>query len=96
MPITSRDAPISTYVLTYERQRLRNAIHHIVIEHFMAEAAKSGLTKAELARRLNKRPEQITRCLSAPGNWTLDTVCDLMLAMGLDPVTSALAKQANT
>ena len=40
------------------------------------------MTRADLARKLDKRPEQITRWLSAPGNWTFDTAAALALAMG--------------
>jgi len=31
---------------------------------------------------MNKKPEQVTRLLAAPGNWTLDTLSDLLLAIG--------------
>ena len=44
-----------------------------------------------MARRIHKRPEQITRLLGAPGNWTLDTVSDLLLGMGFEPELSAVA-----
>jgi transcriptional regulator with XRE-family HTH domain len=47
---------------------------------FLDEKSK-GLTKATLARRLGKAPEQITRWLASPGNLRLDTVSDILLAM---------------
>ena len=55
-------------------ERLR--LYEAVIKEFL----ESGVTKAELARRIGRKPEQITRWLGAPGNWTLDTVSDLLLA----------------
>ena len=64
----------------YFRQRNRNKIFQTVVAHFADEAA-NGLTKSELARRLGKDPAQITRWFSGPGNWTLDTVSDLLLSM---------------
>ncbi|MEC7593676.1 MAG: hypothetical protein VYA64_09600, partial [Pseudomonadota bacterium] len=46
-----------------------------------AEFRKSGLTQAELARRMGRRPEVVSRMLGAPGNWRLDTVSDLLFAI---------------
>ena len=66
--------------LEYFRERLRNAVHEAVLRQFI-KCADSGLTKALLAKRLGRKPEQITRWLGAPGNWTLETVSDLLLAM---------------
>lgn len=38
-----------------------------------------------------KTPAQITRYLAAPGNWTIDTVSDLLLGMGGEPVLEVVA-----
>lgn len=64
--------------LAYFRARNRNRLYDLVLEAF----GESGLTQAELARRLGKRPEVVCRLLGAPGNWTLDTVSDLLFAIG--------------
>jgi hypothetical protein len=47
------------------------------------------MTRGFLARRLGKKPEQITRWLGAPGNWTLETLSNLLVAMGYEPQFSA-------
>jgi Helix-turn-helix len=53
----------------------------------MHEFASSNLSQADLARRLGKGPDQVSRLLSGPGNWTLDTLSDLMFAIsGAAPV----------
>ena len=78
------DGPISQGKLAYFRARLKNRIHDAVLSQFAA----SGITKAQLARRLDKKPEQITRWLSSPGNWTLDTWSDLLLGMKSEPSAS--------
>lgn len=71
--------------LAYFRERLRNRLHQLVIREFVRQEDIQRLTRAELARRIGRAPEQITRWLGAPGNWTLDTVSDLMLGMGTEP-----------
>lgn len=70
--------------LAYFRTRLRNRLHDLVLREFRRQETR-GLTRAEIARRIGRKPEQITRWLASPGNWTLDTVSDLMLAMGAEP-----------
>jgi hypothetical protein len=68
--------------LAYFRARHRGRVYEAVIQEFL----RSGITQATLARRMGKRPEQINRLLGAPGNWTLDTVSDLLFAIsGAEP-----------
>lgn len=74
--------------LAYFRQRLRNAFYDLVISEFMRQEDESGLTQAELARRIGKRPEVVNRLLGSPGNWTTDTSSDLLLGMGVEPKLS--------
>lgn len=64
--------------LAYLAARAQNKFHDYVLRKFMAAEQSEGLTKAELARRIGKRPELITRMLGAPGNWTIDTVARLL------------------
>jgi hypothetical protein len=66
--------------LAYFRQRLLNRFYDLILGEFLKQE-QSGLTKAEVARRIGRRPEQVTRWLGAPGNWTLETVSDLSLAI---------------
>ncbi len=70
--------PEDTYDYFQERQKGR--LYDKIIRGFW-EKEKEGFSRAQLARRMNKRPEQITRILAAPGNWTLDTISDLVLAI---------------
>ena len=72
--------PIPLGKRAYFGERLKNRLYDLIITEFM----KRGLSKADLARRTGRRPEQITRWLGSPGNWTLDTVSDLLLAMGAE------------
>lgn len=75
---------LSPKALGYFRARLKNRLHELVLIEFMKLEKEKGFTKADMARRIHKRPELVTRLLGAPGNWTLDTVSDLLLAMGYE------------
>lgn len=77
----SDEHPLTPAQLGYFRSRLRTRIHEVILSIYLDEKKKSGTTKADLANRLGKAPEQITRWLAAPGNLRLDTVSDLLLAM---------------
>lgn len=83
------NGPLRPFQISYFGERFRNRLHAEVLKLFDRASRERGLTKADLARRLNKRPEQITRWLAAPGNWTLDTVSQLMLAMGYEPTVGS-------
>jgi hypothetical protein len=82
--------------LAYFRRRLRLYLHEMVVDKFYQ---REDMNQADLARRIGKRPEVINRLLGAPGNWTLDTVSDLLIAMkavpafGSDDVERILAEQ---
>jgi transcriptional regulator with XRE-family HTH domain len=50
-----------------------------------ASRAKQQIPKAEVARRIDRRPEAISRLLSGRDqNPTLDTIADLAYALGLE------------
>lgn len=74
-PISGNVVP--TYDLALVRGRNKNKAHSLLLEQFR----DSGLSKAEVAQMLNRRPEQITRWLAGPGNLTLETLSDLVFAL---------------
>lgn len=79
--------------LAFFQARLRNRLFHFVLVKFLEQERINGLTKANLARRIGRKPEVISRLLGAPGNWTLDTVSDLLLGIAaeeLEPRSSSL------
>lgn len=82
--MNNHDRPISKKDIYYYRQRYRNRVFSAVARLFSERAKTEGLSKKELAFRLGKEPAQITRWFSGPSNWTLDTVSDLLLAMGAE------------
>ena len=68
---------ISIGTLGYIRARHRQRAYDLVIKEFK----KSGITQADLARRLGKSPEVISRLLARPTNWEADTFSDLLFAI---------------
>lgn len=74
------EAPLSAGTLAYLEARAKNAFYDYVLTKFK-EAERNGLTRAKLARRLGKGPDQISRLLGTPGNWTLGTVAELLVGI---------------
>lgn len=78
--------------LEYMRERLRNDLYDFVFGKFLEEHEARGLTKADLARRLNRDPGQLNRLLGAPGNWTLGMVSDLLVGISGEALTPQSTK----
>ena len=77
----SGDDPFSDFALGYLNERVRNSFYDYVLRRFHEAAEREGLTKAKLARRLGIAPARVTGLLGAPGNWTLDTVSELLVGI---------------
>ena len=78
MPSEPRGADkIPAWTLSYFRARLKQRIYSVIIKEFK----KSGLSQADLGRRLDMEPAQLSRMLSGPGNLTSDSVSDLLFAI---------------
>lgn len=69
--------------LAFFREQLKHQLHELVLKKFYAvRDSKPDFTRRDLARRIGRKPEQVTRWLGAPGNLTIDTVSDLLIGMG--------------
>lgn len=68
----------------YYRRRQQNRVFTAIAALFDEEAEKGAISKKELAEILGKDPSQITRWLSYPSNLELDTISDMLLAMGAE------------
>jgi hypothetical protein len=58
----------------YLGRRAQNKYYDYVMAKFRA----SGMTQAELARRIGKGADRVNRLLSNPGNWTVETAAVLL------------------
>src|SRR5258708_29575468 len=72
--------------LGFVSARTRSRMFNLIRREF----AKSGITKAELADRLGKGPDQISHWLSSPGNLTIDTVGQLLFAISASEISDKL------
>jgi hypothetical protein len=74
-PVGSALTPPTTfeYMRTRNRMRLFDLVHK--------EFRESGITRAQLAKRMGRGLDRISHLLGAPGNWTLDTASDLLFAI---------------
>ena len=68
----------------YYRRRQQNHVFAAIAQLFAEEAEKGEISKKELAELLGRDPSQITRWLSAPSNFELDTISDILLALGAE------------
>ena len=79
-----RGNPISLRTRAYYRRRLQNRIHRLVSQAFKQQQRDKGLTQKTLAARIDSDKAQLNRWLGIPGNWTLNTISDLLLGMAVD------------
>lgn len=80
--------PRAASARAYRRARAKNRLYNFVVSRFL-EAEKHGLTKAKLAKRMGTRPEVVGRYLASPGNWTMETVSDLLLCISAEELRPA-------
>lgn len=85
LPLTGE--PIPAGQRAYFQERLKGRIFSFIVGAFLKQQRENPeITKAAIARRLERRPEQINRWLAGPSNMTVETISDLILAVcGSEP-----------
>src|SRR5688572_23469025 len=58
----------------FMRARNQSLAHQMIL----AEFKRTGMSQAELAKRTGKGTDVISRLIGRPGNWTLNTISDLL------------------
>jgi hypothetical protein len=70
--------------LAYFQTRLAANFHQAMLKAFGDLERQGDFTRRELAQRIGRKPEQITRWFSYPGNLTLGTASDIFVGMGYE------------
>lgn len=78
--VADRDQ-LSRGTRAYFQARTQNRLYNLVMRKFREKKEAEGLTQAQVARRMGKRPEVVNRLFAGPGNWGSDTLSDLLLAI---------------
>lgn len=82
--------PIPLGTLAYVGQRAKNSYYSYVIDKFN----DANITKADLARRIGKEPARVNRMLANPGNWTIETVAELLAGICAEEVVPSSSRFA--
>lgn len=77
---------LSPRQLAFYEGLAQNRAHSAVLRVLQPLLQAGGLSRAALAKKINRNPSQVTRWLGSPGNWTLQTLGILLGALGYVPV----------
>lgn len=81
---------IKKFWLGYFQENFREAIHQDLLERYQYLRDTRGLSRSDLAKKIGRRPEQVTRWLSSPTNLEVDSISDMGLGLGVIPKLSFL------
>lgn len=82
---------ISPYSASFIQERLKNELYNLLIQKF-EEAQRGGMTKAALSKRTGIDKGRLTRLLSTPGNWTIETVALLLAGIAGEEIVASSRK----
>jgi transcriptional regulator with XRE-family HTH domain len=69
------------YAAALAAGRNRNKVFGKIVKAIADSCREQGITQKDLADRIGRKPAQLSKWLSGPSNWTLDTVSDLLFCI---------------
>ncbi len=81
---TTKTEPKSEREKSYAKARYRNRVHESILKFVVSEMKMRGVNNKLIADRLGKDPGQISKILSKPSNLTIDTICEIGMALDAD------------
>lgn len=68
----------------YFQQRQRNRLYETVVHAIEDAADRTGIRKKDIAEKAGVSPPQLSRWLAGPANWTIDSISDVLYALGME------------
>jgi hypothetical protein len=87
----------SKRTIGYFRANASSELYEYILKKFLEYQKRTKITKAQFAESIQKDAGQLNRLLAGPGNWTIETVSDLLLGMGerIKPVSEPIVGSMN-
>lgn len=74
---SQENSEIPAGVQAFVSEKLKNDLYDLVLHKFK----ESGISQSDLAARLGKDKALLSRQLSTPSNWTIDTIAKMLFAI---------------